>query len=295
MSTNFVPGTLWERVTRRVLEAIASGALHSLPTTYEFIEQDGVRFVVRMLANIERKAQAHQQQKTRKRVEGVAFDPFLPYEEELYVADLGENHVCLLNKFNVFDQHLLIVTRAFEEQEALINEQDFAALARCMAEFDGLAFYNGGTVAGASQRHKHLQYVPLPLAAEGPAIPTEHLLTGSLQSNGLRHVASPFVYAIAPFAIAFDEPIAAAAQLHAQYLRLLACLGLDTTSPQQSAPYNLLATRRWMAIVPRSQERYATISVNALGFAGSLFVRNQAELELLHSVGPLTVLAQVGM
>ena len=37
-----------------------------------------------------------------------------------------------------------------------------------MAEFEGLAFYNAGTVAGASQRHKHLQMVPLPLGP-GPA------------------------------------------------------------------------------------------------------------------------------
>ena len=32
-----------------------------------------------------------------------------------------------------------------------------------LAEFDGLGFYNGGETAGASQPHKHLQIVPLPL------------------------------------------------------------------------------------------------------------------------------------
>ena len=29
-----------------------------------------------------------------------------------------------------------------------------------LAEVEGLAFFNGGTVAGASQPHKHLQVVP---------------------------------------------------------------------------------------------------------------------------------------
>jgi len=52
--------------------------------------------------------------------------------------------------------------------------------------------------------------------------------------------------------------------MHATYRELLA------RCPQ--APYNLLATRRWMLVVPRRQERYEKISVNALGFAGSLFV-----------------------
>ena len=80
----------------------------------------------------------------------------------MFVADISPTHVCLLNKFNVIDHHLLVVTRAFEEQDAAINAADFAALWVCMAEVDGLAFYNGGKLAGASQRHKHLQIAPLP-------------------------------------------------------------------------------------------------------------------------------------
>ena len=88
---------------------------------------------------------------------GRHFDPFLPYEPEMFVADISPTHVCLLNKFNVIDHHLLVVTRAFEEQDAAINAADFAALWACMAEVDGLAFYNAGKLAGASQRHKHLQ------------------------------------------------------------------------------------------------------------------------------------------
>ena len=34
-------------------------------------------------------------------------NPFLPYEEDLYVCDLSPTHVCLLNKFNVVDHHFL--------------------------------------------------------------------------------------------------------------------------------------------------------------------------------------------
>ncbi|TMH28158.1 MAG: hypothetical protein E6H63_09175 [Betaproteobacteria bacterium] len=59
------------------------------------------------------------------------------------------------------------------------------------------------------------------------------------------------------------------------------------------APYNLLVTRDWMLVVPRRQERYESISVNALGFAGSLFVRDAAELELVRRAGPMNVLRAV--
>ncbi|MFN2646613.1 MAG: phosphorylase, partial [Burkholderiales bacterium] len=62
---------------------------------------------------------------------------------------------------------------------------------------------------------------------------------------------------------------------------------------RQSAPYNLLATRRWMLLVPRGCERYESISVNALGFAGSLFVRSDVELERVRDAGPMAVLRAV--
>ena len=61
----------------------------------------------------------------------------------------------------------------------------------------------------------------------------------------------------------------------------------------QSAPYNLLITRRWMLLVPRSAECFHAISVNALGFAGSLFVRGEQQREVLRRYGPMTVLQEV--
>ena len=48
---------------------------------------------------------------------------------------------------------------------------------------------------------------------------------------------------------------------------------------RQSAPYNLLATRRWMLLVPRSRDCFDSVPVNALGFAGSLFVRDEAQMQ----------------
>jgi sulfate adenylyltransferase (ADP) / ATP adenylyltransferase len=82
--------------------------------------------------------------------------------------------------------------------------------------------------------------------------------------------------------------------MHAQYGELLARCALGALSDgRQTAPYNLLATRRWMLVVPRGRERYESISINALGFAGSLFVRHEAEVELVRRVGPMAVLGAV--
>jgi len=215
-------------------------------------------FVVRAASTIAAKAAAPQRA-----------DPLGDYEPDLFVADVGSTHYVLLNKYPVTANHLLIVTRRFAPQEELLDADDFQALAALMAELDWLAFYNAGRVAGASQARKHLQLVPLPLAPEVPApTPLEPLITRG---------ALPFRHAFAP--------LRELAAMHATYRELLA------RCPQ--APYNLLATRRWMLVVPRPQERYEKISVNALGFAGSLFVRNAAELELVRRAGPMNVLRVV--
>ena len=188
-------------------------------------------------------------------------DPLGDYEPQLYVADVGSAHYALLNKYPVTENHLLLVTRRFAPQEELLDAADFGALGALLADLDWLAFYNAGRIAGASQARKHLQLAPA-------AVPLEPLITRS---------ALPFRHAFAPLS-GLDA-------MHRVYRELIANL--------PAAPYNLLATRRWMLVVPRRQERYETISVNALGFAGSLYVRNNVELELVRRAGPMNVLRAV--
>ncbi|HEY9824523.1 MAG TPA: hypothetical protein V6D19_03685, partial [Stenomitos sp.] len=116
------PGTLWPRIQHQTEHALACGALLPIATTYTWIEQQDVRFLIRILANIQRKETAKQQQPKN-------FNPFLPYDQNLFVANLSPSHLVLLNKFNVMDHHILIVTRAYESQESLLNAADFTALA----------------------------------------------------------------------------------------------------------------------------------------------------------------------
>ena len=84
-------GRLWKSVLDSTNHALQCGALHSIPTEYEFVEQQGVCFLVRILSNLVRKDEA--KQKPRKE-----FNPFLPYEEDLFVTDISDTHVCILNK-----------------------------------------------------------------------------------------------------------------------------------------------------------------------------------------------------
>lgn len=290
------PGTLRQAVSRRTRRALASGALRPIETETVFVEHGGVRFMVRVAANLARKDAARE-----PHVSGGQADPFLPHDPELFVAEVSDTHLCLLNKFNVLGHHLLIVTREFERQEALLTLADFEALWACMGEFDALGFYNGGEVAGASQGHKHLQMVPLPLAEDGPSVPMEPLLFATDFKDAIGVVPGlPFANAYNRLALdQVTDPRAAASVTHKRYRDMLAAVGIASIEtpdgPRQSAPYNLLVTRAWMLLVPRSRECIDGIPANALGYAGSLFVRDREQLATIRRRGPLTVLREAAV
>ncbi len=271
--------------------ALMSGALQPIATTVHHVTQAGVRFVVRMLTRGHGEAAADARMQRATSGGGDAVNPFLPYEPALFVADLSETHLCLLNKFPVVAHHLLIVTRAFAPQEALLTDADFAALLTCARQIEGLAFYNSGKIAGASQRHKHLQLAPFPLDPDGNAAPITAALGAPANPGALvtaprlpfRHVLLwwPALHTADPAAVA------------AAYRAMLIAAGVwdgDDASPR---PYNWLATREWMLVAPRTAEMVSGMAVNGLGFAGSLLVRNPDQLAWLQTFGPLCALRAV--
>jgi sulfate adenylyltransferase (ADP) / ATP adenylyltransferase len=286
------PGTLGPAVRRRTAAARRAGALVPIATRLHVVVDGGVRFAVREAAGLARKARATAAQ------ERSGADPFLPYDEALFVADLSATHLCLLNRFNAVDHHLLVVTRRFAEQQDLLDRADFTALWACLGELDGLAFYNSGPEAGASQRHKHLQLVPLPLG-EGPErTPLDPLLAAARFDGEVGRVEElPFAHALARLGqAAAAEPAAAATASLDLYRRLLAAVGEAAASGSgaRPGPYNLLVTREWMLLVPRSRAAAESIEVNALGYAGSLLVRDGEQLRRLERLGPMTLLRRVG-
>ncbi|MEM9272656.1 MAG: phosphorylase [Cyanobacteria bacterium P01_F01_bin.143] len=291
------PGTLWHQAIARTEFARQTGDLKSIETEYELIEQDKISFVIRSLSNITRKQKAQAEQKLQEAKIGKYIDPFLPYNENLFVCDLLSSHLCLLNKYNIVDGHLLIITRDFEEQENLLNIRDFVALWSCMREIDGLAFFNGGPAAGSSQRHKHLQLIPLPLVTDLDTLPIQAAIDQVEFDNSLGIVPTfPFLNAIASYDFTqIDNPFTVGKLMWDCYYALLEKVGftLLENSEQQPGAYNLLATRKWMMIVPRSRDAFESIAINSLGFAGSLFVKNETCLKLLKEQSPLKILSTV--
>lgn len=285
---------------RAVSDAAArSGALVPLATEAEHIPRNDAQgypgFLVRLVQNSARKdANATLQAAgAPKKSKPDNFNPFLPYEQALYVEHVAPAHVLLLNKFNVVNNHVLIVTAEYEEQSSLLNKSDFTALWTCLEEMDGVAFYNAGRVAGASQRHKHLQIVPAmgtepTLGVDFPQFrtPFERDVLDALEhardGNVVRVSAFPFLHGVASLrdcsTLSAED---AAVSTMAKYTGLLQQLSSDvhlaTARAHEAAsarqhesgpttcvntpeshlnpfPYNLLLTRDYMMMVPRREE-----------------------------------------
>ena len=289
----FRPGTLRDRILEATERGHASGALQPIATSFLPLDDRGISFVVRVVDNLRRKQQARPAHGKTSPA-----NPFLPYDADLYVADVSDTHVAVLNKFNVMDHHLLVVTREFEHQERLLTAADFHALWRCLREVDGLGFYNGGVVAGASQQHKHLQLAPFPLSEGIEGLPVDQVVIDAIESGRETVSPFPFRHAVAACDKSWCSDLhTATCESQNLYLRLLERSGLrvEPGNMTQPSPYNLLVTRRWMMVVPRSQETFEGISINAIGYAGGLLVRNEEELGCVRKAGPMRVLETGGV
>ncbi|WP_246262076.1 ATP adenylyltransferase family protein [Azoarcus taiwanensis] len=272
-------------IDRVIAQARVDGVLLEIETEQEWIEDKGIPFIVRWITSLVSKDAARARAAGEKRA---AFNPFLPPDPKLIIGDLGPDHRVVLNKYPVIQRHLLMVTRRFEPQTAALHESDFRALALTLARLGGLGFYNGGSEAGASQPHKHLQWIPATPGGAGLTRFTDRLSAAPLlephHRSGLpwRHA---FVRHAGPLGVNAE-------QLQQAFLLACEATGLPPAADPMP-PYNLLADSQWLLVVPRSREQHEGISVNALGYAGSLFVRRPEQIDLVRRIGPLDLLTAV--
>lgn len=281
-----LPEQFWQTVKATTAKATQSQALQPIPTDYEIVECQGIPFLIRILTTLTNKEETKTKQHYSEN-----FDPFLPYEEDLFVADISDTHICILNKYKVVDHHVLLVTREFEQQQSFINHADFTALAACLQKVDGLGFYNAGEAAGASVRHKHLQLVPRSLAPEFQDLPIAHALnTADFSSSRGPVPMFPFRHGLQWLSVAWEASPETIAETLVQTYQTL----MTTLNCQPSTPYNLLVTRNWMLLVPRHQEKFDGIGINSLGFAGAFLVKNHEQLQQVKQHRPLSILGMVG-
>jgi len=319
--TNYLFGpSLWAQVETVTISALANGALNSIPTHCEIqhINYDGttIPFQIRVVENIARKTQDFAQ-RIAQAPTPKGFNPFLPYDTDLYVGELTQHYHCLLNKYNVMNNHILMVTKQFEPQRTPLGPEDFMAALICLQAQEGLVFYNGGPDAGASVEHKHLQMIPYPRSSPTALPETEWFSELSLSKGDVGQVKLQFPHRITRTSYSPDDSTVSkiisrecAEENWRSYQTLLAALNLFPVSDSSAnnflendglenhgliPPHNMLMTREYLWVVPRTRGSFQGLSVNALGFAGTFLVKDEVQRQQLDQIGCLQLLKAISL
>lgn len=199
-----------------------------------------------------------------------SFNPFLPFDKNLWVADLKTpSHVLIFNKYCVILEHLLVITREFIPQAAPFCKEDFDAVEEVLTALDGeksFAFFNSGPEAGASQGHRHFQVI----STEGKGAIVEEAIKASPEPAGT------------PFTVPCFESFKHACIKIDPKLPTIEAFSLlkSSLSFADNFAFNLIWSREWMLLVPRRKEftNDGINSLNALAFAGYVLVMDESHL-----------------
>jgi ATP adenylyltransferase len=328
MSTNWI-----EAIDARSAAALALGALVPVQAEQVEVEDAGMRFIVRWVSSLAAKDASRKVAPVQPEVAGdqagkpeggrgavpkaevagdqaakddktVAipggprdpnFNPFLNPDPALTVGPVGDAHVAILNKFPLCERHLVLARREFEEQLLPLARSDFAALAELTGAAGGIGLYNGGTAAGASQRHKHVQWMPDDAGNASLRLFVPGLPAGLAEQGVAMHPALPMRHCFVRVRCGRGEAVDATADsLHAGFERACVELGLDAGEDGLLPPFNLLVSEGWLLAIPRSREHFEGISMSAVCFGGTLYTRQREQIDAIRAVGPLRALAAVG-
>ncbi|KAF8904429.1 ATP adenylyltransferase-domain-containing protein [Gymnopilus junonius] len=313
-------------VPSRFENALKTGDLFFFPSTIEKHTEQEIQYEIRLCPALQHKPALPtphfsddliDSEITDHTPKGKKFDPFLPpYNNNLHVGDLKdevsqEEFAILLNKYSVVPQHFLMVTKEFRSQASplmpheLLQSYTMVLSARKIGK-KIFAFYNCGNNSGASQPHKHIQFVPI--EDDGP--PIERLA----RQAKLDFADRPFSLtklSYASHSYRFPTNLDTYPQERLEELLANAFLQLldlsistirhDPEYPAGTPSYNVIMTLEHLHIVPRRLEHYTLektgekLNINALGFAGMLLVKSDEELAAVKREGVGKILRGVGL
>ncbi|KAK9478751.1 ATP adenylyltransferase-domain-containing protein [Lipomyces japonicus] len=282
--------------------ATESGSLKFTQSTEaDEVEDEVFTFQVRIAPSLGQKSSLQQQQQPS--VLSPKFDPFENPEPALFLTEIGTNHSLVLNKFSIVPYHFLAITKKFESQSSPLSEHDLTVTwSLLQAKLKGqansrlLAFYNCGSLSGASQDHKHIQFIPV--SKDIQLIPDFVLedfeaprSRDALGIAPISHPGLPFAHFILPVPKnpTIDDLILRFSALFSRTLTVL------REHDQSNKSYNFAMTSKWMFMAPRSKEEFEGVSVNSTGLVGLLLAKSQYQAELIKTVTPLHILGSVGL
>lgn len=290
--------SLLEKIKQVSHYAGMSGAQFTSEGEEEVVWQSDAPFILRHSTPPEDKLKFLRARKARERSLGRPINPFLPYDERTFVDSLSESHVCLLNKFNITRHHVMVVSKEYEPQMKVLSRHDFHAAWLTVQEMDGLSYYNGGEVAGASVDHKHLHVLPKDEIAVEGKLPLEYLMPAGEVTGFFKLPRWDFKHlAVGLNCTGGDSRGGEVDHVYSQYIELMGYLDLLDFNEENGVKggYNLLMTSNWMVVVPREKRRSGSIDINALAFAGTMVVETDVQQLVVRHKGLLSMLSNVAV
>ncbi|KAF1841590.1 Ap4A phosphorylase-like protein II [Cucurbitaria berberidis CBS 394.84] len=318
--------------------AKASSSLLFSPTELAIIRTStGIPFQLRYCPTLAKKPTPKQADATPKQ----KIDPFDNPPSALHIVDIPTSiptHLLVLNKFPIIASHFILATKSNKNQTHVLEQDDLEATYACLKAWQEgpgdkqkrlFAFFNSGEHSGASQPHRHLQFLPLESMRDNEAASGWDLLIDLILSNRkaqakdtppgmLQHPDVPFTH----FARLFDsEP--SGSQLLSIYNELYSSAKefvdkFIAANPEQLAlhplnggdlpiSYNLAMTTTGMVLLPRRNEGtmlrrddgtdIGFVALNGTTLGGTMMVKHQEEWDLLRKKPEMldSILAAIGI
>ena len=260
-------------------------------------------------------------------------NPFLKPEPELTIVDNynDDEFKIVFNKFPVVPRHFMLITKEFKSQNTPLSPSELMATYKILQALKNqnqnqnqnqnldqntenwFAFYNCGPESGASQPHKHIQFMTLPSREQfKPYAETLFQNKEDDEQQQQPQKIEPKQNKDLPFAH-FFIPIVADDVVDEEELPNLFSSILQKTltelreTEQTHISYNFIMTLNYMLMIPRSKGKYGgdenkdedkdkdKLGINSCGFQGLILCKNQELFDLVKSVGPLQILKDVGL
>ncbi|TFK54507.1 ATP adenylyltransferase [Heliocybe sulcata] len=313
------PNEIVSRLKVKFEKAKEAGDLLFFPSTVQKHKEGEVEYEIRLCPALQHKPHLPTPHfDPRQKDLGKKPDPFeAPYVENLYIGEVedednGKKYVALLNKYCVIPLHFLLASKMYESQASPLLPPDLVQtylilLAAKKAGSPFFAFYNCGDRSGASQPHKHIQFLPLE-DEDGP--PVERLAKAAqLENPGRPFSLSSLPYANHVFRLPSMTASTPAEEIEEKLSQaFLSLLDLVVSTvrhspdyPAGTPSYNVLLTLEHLHLIPRAEENYTLqetgdqLSINAVGFAGMPLVKSDEEMEAVKREGVGKILRGVGL
>lgn len=211
-----------------------------------------------------------------------------------------QTHYILLNKFAIVPHHFILATTTFQPQTHLLSAADLAAAYACIDTYhqnggkELFAFFNSGEHSGASQAHRHLQFLEVEGMREGLedaggwGVWAEGMLRGDgtggkvpfrVFAGGLRREMSG------------EEMRGVYLGLYRRACEALGVEAQGVGEGEARVSYNMAMTREGMVVMPRVAEGaevrngegkvVGKLALNGTVLAGTGLVKNREEWEAL--------------